>query len=108
MKIPKSVSATGHNKGKTIRNNIQGVLSKKYGGLDTKHIFDGIADIDIEKNIPVAETTIQTNVDRGFLDKNKLAKLPNLRDGFANPCRGGQRHESCGNKGEGCGVYGKQ
>ena len=83
MKIPKSVSATGYNKGKTIRNNIQGVLSKKYGGLDTKHIFDGIADRDIEKNIPVAETTIQTNVDRGFLDKNKLAKLPNLRDGLA-------------------------
>lgn len=83
LKIPKSVSATGYNKGKTIRNNIQGVLSKKYGGLDTKHIFDGIADIDIEKNIPVAETTIQTNVDRGFLDKNKLAKLPNLRDGLA-------------------------
>jgi hypothetical protein len=50
------------------------VLSKKYGEIDTKHLFDGISDKDIEDNLETAENTIQTNIDRGMLNK----KLPTL------------------------------
>lgn len=68
--------------GSTIRNNIQGVLSKKYGELDTKNLFSGISDKDIEDNIETAQNTIQTSIDRGVLNKNTLTKLPNLKDGL--------------------------
>ena len=69
--------------GGIIKSNIQNVLSKKYGELDTKHIFDDIDDKDVEDNLETAENTIQTSIDRGVLSKNKLPKLPNLRDGLA-------------------------
>ena len=69
--------------GSAIKSGIQSVLSKKYGEIDTKHLFDGISDKDIEDNLETAENTIQTNIDRGMLIKNALPKLPNLRDGLA-------------------------
>lgn len=69
--------------GSAIKKNIESVLSKKYGELDTRHIFDGIDDKDIEDNLETAENTIKTNIDRGALSKNILPKLPNLRDGLA-------------------------
>lgn len=69
--------------GTTIKNNIKNVLSKKYSDIDTKHLFDDINDDEIEKNIPTAENTIKTNVDRGYLNKEYSSKLPNLRDGLA-------------------------
>ena len=70
-------------KGSAIKDNIQGVLSKKYGEPDTKNLFVGISDKDIEDNLEIAENTIQTNIDSGMLNKNTLPKLPNLRDGLA-------------------------
>lgn len=69
--------------GNAIKSNIINVLSKKYGELDIRHMFDGIDDKDIEDNISTAENTINTNIDRGFLDKDYSKKLPNLRDGLA-------------------------
>ena len=63
--------------------NIQNVLSKKYGELDTRNLFDGIDDKDVEANIETAENTIQTNLDRGTLSKTDFSKFPNLRDGLA-------------------------
>ena len=69
--------------GSAIKSGIQGVLSKKYGEIDTKHLFDGISDKDIEDNLETAENTIQTNIDSGMLSKNALPKLTNLRDGLA-------------------------
>ncbi|MBR2021443.1 MAG: hypothetical protein IJ939_03315, partial [Clostridia bacterium] len=69
--------------GSAIKSGIQSVLSKKYGEIDTKHLFDDISDKDIEDNLETAENTIQTNIDRGMLSKNALPKLPNLRDGLA-------------------------
>ncbi len=69
--------------GSLIKNNITKVLSKKYGELDTKHIFDDIDDSDVENNISTAENTIKTNIDKGFLSKNAYSIYPNLRDGLA-------------------------
>ena len=69
--------------GSAIKKNIEKALSKKYGELDTKHIFDGIDDKDVEDNIQTAENTIRTNIDRGVINKSTLPKLPNLRDGLA-------------------------
>ena len=69
--------------GSAIKKNIESVLSQKYGELDTRHIFDGIDDKDIEDYIETAENTIKTNVDRGVLSQNALQKLPNLLDGLA-------------------------
>ena len=69
--------------GSAIKSNITKVLSNKYGQLDTKHLFDGIDDNEIEKNIQTAENTIKTNIDNGLLTKDYSAKLPNLRDGLA-------------------------
>lgn len=69
--------------GSTIKKNIKNVLSKKYGALDTKNLFDDIDDKDVEDNIETAENTIKTNIDIGALNKSLLTKLPNLRDGLA-------------------------
>ncbi len=69
--------------GSVIKKNIESVLSKKYGELDTRNLFDGIDDKDIEDNIETAENTIKTNVDRGLLSQNALRNLPNLLDGLA-------------------------
>ncbi len=80
---PKTDTSTPATAGSAIKSNIQGVLSKKYGEPDTKHLFDGISDKDIEDNIETAENAIQTNIDRGMLNKNALSKLPRLRDGLA-------------------------
>ena len=81
--IPKTNSGVAEKTGKIIKNNIQNVLSKKYGELDTRHIFDGIPDMDVENNISIAESTIKNNIDRGLLVKDYNKKLPNLRDGLA-------------------------
>ena len=69
--------------GSAIKKNIQGVLSKKYGELDTRNLFDGIDDKDVENNIETAESAIKTNLDSGTLNKSTLPKLPHLRDGLA-------------------------
>ena len=79
----KSVSQISKSTGSLIKNNIKSVLSQKYGELDTRNLFDGIDDKDIEDNIQTAENTIKTNLDRGVLSKTALPKLPNLRDGLA-------------------------
>ncbi len=77
------ISQNQKTSGSAIKKNIESVLSQKYGELDTRHIFDGVDDKDIEDNIETAENTIKTNVDRGVLSKSILPKLPNLRDGLA-------------------------
>ena len=69
--------------GAEIKKSIKSTLSKKYGELDTRHLFDTIDDKDIEDNIETAENTIKTNIDKGILGKDFAAKLPNLRDGLA-------------------------
>ena len=69
--------------GKDIKNNIKNVLSKKYGVLNTRNMFDNIPDKDIEDNIETAQNTIQTNIDRGVLNKNTLTRLPYLEDGLS-------------------------
>ena len=69
--------------GSEIKTKVKSVLSKKYGELDTRHLFDDIDDKDIEDNIETAENTIKTNIDIGALNKSLLTKLPNLRDGLA-------------------------
>ena len=69
--------------GKDIKNNIKNVLSKKYGVLNTRNIFDNIPDKAVEDNIEIAQNTIQTNIDRGALNKSLLPKLPYLRDGLS-------------------------
>lgn len=69
--------------GKTIKSNIQGVLSKKYGELDTRHVFDSVPNKDIAKSVARAENTIQTNIDKGLLNSNYSKKFPHLRDGLA-------------------------
>lgn len=69
--------------GSVIKKNIEGVLSEKYGELDTRNLFDGIEDKDIEDNIETAERTIKTNIDRGALSEKYFQKFPNLRDGLA-------------------------
>ena len=51
--------------GSVIKKNIESVLSKKYGELDTRNLFDGIDDKNIEDNIETEESTIKTNIDRG-------------------------------------------
>ena len=78
-----TVSQNPETTGSAIKKNIESVLSPKYGELDTRHIFDGIDDKDIEDNLVTAENTIKTNIDRGALSKNILPKLPNLLDGLA-------------------------
>lgn len=90
MKLPdltsqktQPVSQNPETTGSAIKKNIKSVLSKKYGELDTRNLFNDIDDKDIEDNIRTAENTIKTNVDRGALSKNILPKLPNLRGGLA-------------------------
>lgn len=79
----KAKTDTAKRKGNDIKSNIRNVLSKKYGELDTRHIFDDVDEKDIEDNISTAESTIKTNIDKGFLSKDFASKLPNLRDGLA-------------------------
>lgn len=84
--IPSVVSSAKtavERQGQAIKSTIKNVLSKKYGELDTRHLFDDIDDKDIEDNIETAENAIKTNIDRGTLSKSTLPKLPNLRDGLA-------------------------
>lgn len=76
-------SSNSESLGSVIKKNIKSVLSQKYGELDTRHIFDDIDDMDVEDNISTAENTIKTNIDKGFLNKDAVSKLPNLRDGLA-------------------------
>ena len=37
--------------------------------------FDDISDKDIEDNLETAENTIQTNIDRGMLNKNRRVNM---------------------------------
>ena len=69
--------------GSQIKSRLKSVLSKKYGGLDTKNLFDDIDDKDVENNISTAESAIKANIDKGFLNTDYFKKFPNLRDGLA-------------------------
>lgn len=81
--MPKNNFDVAGKMGKIIKKNIQNVLSKKYGELDTRHIFDGVPDMDVENNISISESTIKNNVNKGLLGKDYYKKFPNLRDGLA-------------------------
>ena len=82
-KIPNTFEEITESSGSEIKKNIESVLTKKYGALDVAHTFDSIPDKDIEANIKVAKNTVQTNVDKGLLDKDFSVKLPNLVSGLA-------------------------
>ena len=82
IQVPASSSSTAKS-GKTIRNNIQGVLSKRLGPLNTKHLFDGIDDKSIENSIPTAQNVIKSNVSKGLLPKDYQNRFPNLLDGLS-------------------------
>ena len=82
-KLPDFTANTIKRPGSIIKDNIKNVLSKKYGELDVRHLFDDIDDTEIENNILTAENTIQTNINKGYLSKDIYSKLPNLRDGLA-------------------------
>ncbi len=69
--------------GSQIKSRLKSVLSKKYGGLDTKNLFDDIDDKEVENNISTAESAIKANIDKGFLNTDYFKKFPNLRDGLA-------------------------
>ncbi len=66
-----------------IKNNIKNILLKKYGEFDVSNIFDDIDNKDIEDNLQTAESTINTNEEKGYLDEEYSLMLPNLRDGLA-------------------------
>ena len=77
-KPPKYTAITIKRPGRIIKDNIKSVLSKKYGELDIRDIFDDIKDEDVGSNISTAEAAIKTNIDKGFLSKDVYSKLPNL------------------------------
>ena len=80
--VPKTDSVAPST-GSQIKTRLKSVLSKKYGGLDTKNLFDDIDDKDVENNISTAESAIKANIDKGFLNTDYFKKFPNLRDGLA-------------------------
>lgn len=82
-KLPDFTSSTTKRPGSIIKDNIKNVLAKKYGELDVRHLFDDIEDAEIENNIPTAEATIKTNIDKRNLNKDIYSRLPYLRDGLA-------------------------
>ena len=77
------VSANYEAAGSVIKKNIKNVLSKKYGELDTRNLFNDIDDKDVEDNISTAKNAISTNISKGFLNKDYSKKLPNLLGGLA-------------------------
>ena len=83
LKIDLPSEQSGKSASEGIKKRISTVLSKKYGELDTKHLFDDIDDSEIEKNIPLARNTVETSLERGTIKNEFLEKLPNLVDGLA-------------------------
>ena len=83
IKLPEADVSGIKSAGRSAKEKISSIVSKKYGELDTKHLFDGISDKDIENSIPIAENTVKTNLDRGLLSEEKISKLPNLLNGLA-------------------------
>ena len=81
--VVSSAKTAVERQGQTIKSTIKNVLSKKYGELDTKNLFDDIDDKDVENNISTAESAIKANIDKGFLNTDYFKKFPNLRDGLA-------------------------
>lgn len=77
------VSANYESTGSVIKKNIKNVLSKKYGELDTRNLFNDIDDKDVEDNISTAKNAISTNISKGFLTKDYSKKLPHLLSGLA-------------------------
>ena len=69
--------------GSSIKNNIRNVLSLKQGPLNTKNLFDDIDDETVENNIPTAESTIKSNISKGFLPADYQKRFPNLLDGLS-------------------------
>ena len=83
IKLPKADVSGIQSVGKTAKDKISSVISKKYGELDTRHLFDNIPDSVVEANIPVAKNTIQTNIDKGLLPANAHEKFPYAEEGLA-------------------------
>ena len=56
IKLPEADVSGIKSAGRSAKEKISSIVSKKYGELGTKHLFDDIADSDVEKNIPSAES----------------------------------------------------
>lgn len=74
---------TKEREGTRIKKEIKDILSKKHGTLDTRHLFEDIDDETVEKNIPLAKSAINKNIDSGALDKNYSKKYSHLLDGLS-------------------------
>ena len=68
--------------GSQIKNKVKNEIVNRYGYINNRHLFDDIDDETIEKNIPVAENAIQTNIATGRLEKDYEKKYPNMKPGM--------------------------
>lgn len=71
------------NKGADSKNNLNEAYKQAHPEAGTKGIFNSIPDEAVEKNISVAENTINTNIEKGLFGKDVYSKFPNLLDGLA-------------------------
>ena len=69
--------------GRSAKNKMKNIFSIKSSSPFDKNIFDDIDEKDIEKNLPLAESTINSNIERGLLPKDYEKKFPYMKDGFA-------------------------
>ncbi len=72
VNLPKSVEYDD------MRQRVRDALGTKTSPLDTKNLFNDIDDAAIERSIPVAEATIETNKNSGL----DVSRYPYLKDGL--------------------------
>ncbi len=69
--------------GRSAKNKMKNIFSIKSSSPFDKNIFDDIDEKDIEKNLPLAESTINRNIERGFLNKDYEKTYPYMKDALA-------------------------
>ena len=69
--------------GRFAKNRMKSAVSSVTKNPLNGNVFDDIDEKDIEKNRPLAENTIKTNVEKGLLPKDYDKKYPYLRDGLS-------------------------